>query len=305
MLTDHKTFEGTLVSAWDEPTYRRRDCLPTHTSDGTRYEAQRHRFIVDEQDAVLGVVSDRYKLVQNRDLVAALDLAASEVGVNVEPVKVWYSNGRSGYDFRCPDYVLRPRGDTSNTTGLIRLTNDYRGQGGVGFLSGWFRLVCTNGLVVGEIAHRQLYRHTGDIQELVYETMVANVRAFRDNFEVQRVIAETLGNADLPPVSPQRWANLGDQTAARNEVRDNPDTDLVNKLLADTAERYHQDLARAIRDNVSSIGRTYWALAQAVAEVATHRLQRRQNGAPRARYNPSADEWATRQLNRILEEVGA
>lgn len=276
MLTEHGRLAGTMPTAWTETAHR---------VDGDHVEATRFKLVCDEINGPLGAVTERYALVQNRELVAALDVAASQQGLTVEPVRATYRNGRASYRFAVPDLEFRANGDTSLTQATIDLRNDYRGSGGLHIMSGWYRLICTNGLVVGVTAHKNLVRHTGTID--VYTFVADAVAKLRDEFEVQRVMAETL--------AAQRYhapTGIPTREESRKAIEAGVGT-LVDTIISDTAERYVPALAQALWENERDMGPNLWAVTQAVAEVSTHRMR-----------GFAADEWATRQLRTVREFAG-
>jgi hypothetical protein len=298
MLTDNPILKNALVASHTEPTYRQ-----TEKDGRIEFNDERFKFVVDEGDNVLATVTNQYKLVQNREFVAALDMAADEVGVSLTPDLATYHNGRSRFEFNVPDMRFKVGNDPSDTQGRIILSNDYRGQGGLGISSGWFRLICSNGMIVGEIAHKDTRRHVGDID--VYGFVLKGLRKFEERWQAERIIAETLAAAPAADVIRADW-NRG-RKAAQDGLklarREGNTPDLVDQILADTSERYHAELMMSIDRNAEEMGETFWAMAQAVSEVATHRMQMRANGEPRTHFNFTADTWATRQLGRMRELV--
>ena len=281
-LIDHKILTGKAPRAWKEPAYRE----VGDPADNAQFEATRMDLIVDEMDTVLGCVTERYSLVQNRDLICALDMACDSAGMELAPVSAKYQSGRSEYKFNLPGSEFRVTGDPSPQVGQIIVRNDYRGSGGLGILAGWFTMVCSNGMVVGETAHKNLRRHVGDID--LYGFVQAGVHGIADKLEAERIMIETLSRSRIPMPS-----TLDPRT--RQEYRElvakgskNP----VDAILADTADRYQKYLREAVRQNRLTLGDSAWALVSAITQTSTHRMP-----------GWTADEWATRQINRVKEAV--
>lgn len=293
-LTDHKMLEGKLTRAHLEPSFRH---IIANGLDS--FEQSRFRYVVDEHDSTLaGGLTEQYTLVQNREYISALDLAADERGLDLQPRKAIYRNGRGLYEFGVPSHKFRITNDRSDTEGLIRMSNDYRGQGGLGIMSGWFRLICSNGVIVGTIAHKDTKRHVGDID--VYKFVCAGLDRFVERFETERVLAETLGNERYYP--PSDSVNATTQVEAREAI-ERTGGDLLARILADTPDRYNADLQRAVRENQRDAGATLWGIVQAIAEIATHRMQETAGGDARSNYSFAADTWSGRQVNRVRELV--
>lgn len=269
MLVNHKALEGKLVHAWTEPTKR-------EVADGG-HEATRYKFIVDESDHVLGTVSDRYKLVLNRELVAALDVAADAAGMRLEPAisprhgGAAYENGRSRYVFTA-DREFRVAGDSSALKPTVILKNSYRGNGGIRIEVGIFRVICTNGMIAGTVAYHNLARHVGGFD--TYAFVEQAVAALDAEMEKARIEADRAAAQII---------TAGDE--------------LLQRMLADTAQRYAPDLERAVRENTAELGQTEWAYMQAAAETATHRMQER------SRFNMAADVWQSRMARVIAEHI--
>ena len=277
-LTDSTKFKGSLTHAWLEPCKREVEILDAQGKfAGRTHNTERFNFIVDESGEPLATVTEKYTLVTNRELVSAVDLAADELGLKVEAERGKYNSGRSYYKLVLPNLSMTVPGDTSVTKATIDIQNDYRGGGSLKLLAGWFRMICTNGLVVGEIASRDIKRHTGDID--LMEFVKPALCKINDRFEVERLIALEL----------QRQAQS---------------KELVEEIVADSADRYEADIRRVVRENTRDMGSNLWSLSQAVSEVATHRMQMRANGDERTGFNAAADVWATRQYNRIRAFAG-
>lgn len=294
MLTQNKKFEGKLVEASLEPAYRQwvEPVTPTAANPFpqktvTLTKATRFKLVVDEMDDVIGAVSDKYTLILNKDLISAVDLAADELGIRLEVESATYHNGHSRYYLRTPNMRFRPDGDGSYTEGQIVIDNDYRGNGGIRIMTGWFRLICSNGQIIGQIASQSNTRHVGEID--ILKTVKRALEQYTGAFEANQLLAETLAIAYFNPSN--GWA--GDRATAQALVedasKDGGKPYLIDEIAADTADRYQKPLQDAVVRYGEELGGNLWALAQAVSDVATHEM----NG----RFAP--DDWATRQLNRI------
>ena len=295
-LTDHKIFEGKLVQAWTEPCYRMTD-YPGEFRP-TDYNRERFNFIVDEQDNALAVVTENYTLVQNRELISALDLAAEDLNLELEPHGARYDNGRGVYQFQVPELELDLKQDPSKSICTIQLHNDYRGSESLKLIIGWFRFACENLQLSSEVApglgEQATRRHVGEIP--LYDWIFPRLAAVHDRFLAERLVAQILADTFVP-----KAYQLTRSREAATEAVKAGNAHIIDRLIADTAERYQLDLLSTIRNNATNIGHNLWAIAQAVSEVATHRMQRTATGAPRTRYNAGADQWATRQYQRIVE----
>lgn len=288
-LTSDPKFTGKLVAAWQEPCYRVE--AETHPIE---MKETRFRFVVDEMDNEIATVSDRYTLVQNRDLISAFDLAAEELGIRLEVEQAEYHNGQSFYKLRLPDYTFKAKGDTSKTEATVDVRNDYRGNGGLKALFGWFRLVCTNGMVIGEVVKMNAKKHVGQID--LMEFARSGLKKIVARYEAEKLIADTLIDIEAPGFYPRS------QEDAKEALKDKElaeDKRLVLSILADTPNRYHNDLEKALGDYRRELGDNLYSMVQAITDISSHRMQMRANGEDRTHFNTSADDWATRQIARI------
>lgn len=279
MLTKHPLLAGKLVEAWTEDAYRR---VTLHGGKVDEYHEQpKVQLVIDESDDVIAAVSDKYTLVRNADLVSALDVAADERGLVLAPTMAAYRNGRAKYAFNVPALEYQVTRDPSITIPQIIVRNDYRGGGGLHVQSGYFRVVCTNGAMRGTIAYSDNQRHVGKFD--LRKFLGGAIDRIKEIFEVDRLLAETL---------------------AATSISEPQQRELVTHLLEFTAKRYQPDLERAVRENVREMGANAWALVQAAAEVATHRMQTNVRGVDRRNYNFAADQWAARVEAAIHEHTG-
>ena len=277
MLTEHKILEGKMPTAWTEPAHRE--------LDGEGFEETRFRLVCDEVTGPLAAVSDKYALVPMRDVISALDLAADAHSIELEPIEASYKSGRGEYKFRAPGLAFQAPGDPSITQATISIGNDYRGMANLSGMAGWFRWVCKNGLYAGTMAGQVKRRHVGTVD--VYGLVGGLVAGLRDTFEVQRILAETLARTHY--VAPRLIPTVEE---AKEQVKGSDAPTLIAQIMADTAERYEQYFRTAVHENQREMGTNLWALAQAVSETSTHRMP-----------GFTADEWATRQLNRIRKHA--
>ena len=155
-------------------------------------------------------------------------------------------------------------------------------------MAGWFRMVCSNGMVIGEVAHQKRRRHVGEID--LYGFVQQAVHGIADRIATERLVLETLTTKALPVTS---TAAILDRDGYAKLVKDGS-TSPADAILADTADRYHKYLRDAVRESRLEVGDNAYALVNAITQTATHRMP-----------GWTADEWASRQINRIKQAVGA
>jgi hypothetical protein len=150
---------------------------PVYTSVGTasgeRWQKIPYKKAIVNRDNghVLGVVSQSYRLVSNREALDLAGVCCSTVFPNTKPVE-WLANAidapaTGGHCFidlahnsAMLDFTFVPAKDRPDTFGpFIRVTNSYNGLRALAFDIGYYRKVCKNGLILPESVIRFRYTH--------------------------------------------------------------------------------------------------------------------------------------------------
>lgn len=146
----------------------------------------------DDQRVPVGVVSKEYTLIQHREVLksarealAAADIDPAEVQANLE---ITENGERMHLGLFLPEaYQFVPR-DKHPMALRLECINSVDGSTRFRTLMGWFRLVCTNGLVLGVTRTDMHRRHVGDFcPEDIHEVLrvgLMEVRAEVQNFEL-------------------------------------------------------------------------------------------------------------------------
>jgi hypothetical protein len=275
-----------VVDAHLESTYRK--------TPGGLQETP-YRAVVDENGHDLSTVSKAYTLVQSADAISVLESCADMMGLALSRQKGLYRNGRAFFAFNTPDFAFQVPGDTSTIVPNIWLRNDYRGKGSLSLSVGWLRLVCQNGLIRATVARSYAHRHVGTVD--LFAFLGGALQKAMEALQVERVIAETLANTPLP--KPEFELTYSSHESAQEAIDGNRNL-LVAEIFRDTPTRYLAPLAENVHAYVSELGPTRWALAQAVTDVASHRMQETQRGEARRDPNLGAMTWASRQVDRVI-----
>ena len=116
-----------------------------------------YKFIVREDtDEILSVVTDKYKMVSNKDVVNAAKPVLKEIGAKLTECETFANGARTSWTWKIPDVKVNIAG-SKYTNSLkedyvhptITIKNSYDGSVGLHILAGAFRLVCSNGLIIG------------------------------------------------------------------------------------------------------------------------------------------------------------
>lgn len=145
------------------------DRMPTFTRVPFGANATRDVIVRDPSDLFtealpVGVVSKRYVLLQHRDVLrAALDAFAAcgiPVAATTSDVLISASGSRMAARVRLPGAQAFDPGDGEEIDLTFECFNSVDGTVPLFALLGWFRLVCSNGLVLGTAAARIWKKHT-------------------------------------------------------------------------------------------------------------------------------------------------
>lgn len=113
-------------------------------------------------------VSDRYGFIPT---IQVVDVLRSQ---GWEPVKAMQSRGRSEEGRNAAKHLIRFRNTQTNlqvgdSFAELILVNSHNGASAFQLLGGIFRLVCSNGMIVGDTYAAQSVRHTGYTNDKVIE----------------------------------------------------------------------------------------------------------------------------------------
>tara|TARA_Y100000310_G_C20661664_1_gene805139 strand:- start:730 stop:1518 length:789 start_codon:yes stop_codon:yes gene_type:complete len=136
-----------------------------------------HKFIVREDTgAVLSCMTTDYKLVRNEEVLKAVDPIMAENKAVLKEASTFGGGARTKISYRLPNISVDiGRGDLVNPEIIIR--NSYDGSMEASAMAGAFRLVCTNGMIIGFILDKGGYRHThgSGLSEKVFAELVYNL----------------------------------------------------------------------------------------------------------------------------------
>jgi hypothetical protein len=107
----------------------------------------------DERETPVGVVSKAYKLVQHRELFEKAREAVKNADINLAEVTVNVATSayesRMALSFILPDRFGFDPGDNEKVALQLLCMNSVDGLFRLTVMMGWFRFVCTNGVIVG------------------------------------------------------------------------------------------------------------------------------------------------------------
>jgi len=224
------------------------------------------KFIVrKDKGDVISCVTDKYKMVTNQQVIDAASPVLKEIGAVLTEEKSFANGARSTWTWKVPDIKVKiDNKDYVNPT--LTLRNSYDGSVQLHILAGAFRLVCSNGLVIGTTISNKVNKHSiynlnlNKIEESVKDTVDSIQTVFKNDFP-------TLINTKITPKH------------VHNLIRMFPD------FTMDSLTQYilgHNPI-------------TFWDLLNAATWVSTHAMKRDYETTHKleTRIYPSITKWAS------------
>tara|TARA_R100000049_G_C1940844_1_gene84992 strand:- start:556 stop:1335 length:780 start_codon:yes stop_codon:yes gene_type:complete len=224
-----------------------------------------HKFIVREDTGeVLSCMTDEYQLVENKRVMKFADpIIKKNKGVLKEALT--FNNGaRTRVKWSFPDHKVS-LGKNENIEPQIIFDNSYNGTVGVNIMSGAFRIVCSNGLVIGVVIGKYRNKHSvynislDDLESVIYDTMEKTKMIFKDDFQI-------LFDTDLKEKHIIKFIKMFPIQA--NEV-------ITGRLIADKPK-------------------TYWDLLNVGTNVLSHNMNRKTEATHiiENQLYPAVSRWA-------------
>lgn len=167
--------EGTLTDVYEQiPIFERRTFAITQPDNQRSRLNEKLDTIVrlplgDDQSYVpIGVVSKAYTLVQHKEVFEAATKALEDSKIPASEVKASLNiteyGERMELSFCLPAQYNFDPGDGYPMALRMELLNSVDGSTRFQALLGWFRFVCSNGLIIGVTQSDIRYRHAGELQ---------------------------------------------------------------------------------------------------------------------------------------------
>ena len=149
-----------------------------------------YKFIMREDTKqVLSCMTDEYKLITNKQIFSYANPMIKKNGGQIKEVAIFSEGARTTVKWHFPNEKVSVRkGDVMTPEIVIR--NSYDGTVGLNILAGAFRLVCTNGMIIGVIAQNYKNKHSvynvslDDIEPVIDETIKKTKIIFKDEFPI-------------------------------------------------------------------------------------------------------------------------
>ena len=149
-----------------------------------------YKFIMREDTGdILSCMTDNYKLINNSMIIEKSDNIISKEGGTLKEVQTFGKGARSIVKYEFDKHKIKiSNGDIC--TPEIVWANSYDGTVGLNIIAGAFRLVCTNGLVIGVVAEKYKNKHIiqnmelQDIEGVIEETIKKTKMIMKNEFPV-------------------------------------------------------------------------------------------------------------------------
>jgi len=224
-----------------------------------------YKFIVREDTGnVISCMTDEYKLVTNNEIYETAEPIMKDVGATLSEVQTFSDGAKTSFKWTLKDIKV-DLGDGDLLNPEITLRNSYNGQWGLHILAGEFRLVCSNGLVIGVVVSRKNYKHS------VYNMSLDDIAP-----SINDTITSTTGifNKELPVLK-------------NTPVKEKHIVELIGMIPSNQMEQFTQYLMAHKPEN-------YWDLLNSATWIVTHSMRRTNEATHKLEQQiyPKITRWA-------------
>ncbi|GGJ55680.1 DUF932 domain-containing protein [Deinococcus roseus] len=195
---------------------------------------------------VLSVQRKSYQLIKNDEVFPQFEELMKK-SLDTEGMytqdSICYGGGQSMREYHFPQHKIEVR-DGDTVTLRLRAVNSYDGASSFGFMFGGFRLICSNGMVIGTKIKELQFRHTRNAEE----------RALAD---LEKVLNAYQSTAEL-------W-----KTWTRRSITDDQVLSIITSMPG-TNEKIQALILNQYLQETQELGRTLWALFNALTHWSTH-----------------------------------
>ena len=233
------TLDTTLFPVTEVPA-RITSKLPHKNKKDTGY-----KFIIREDTGqVISCMTNEYNLIKNEQVIDIASPIMNKYDAELKEVRTFSEGARSQWTWNFPNSTVDiGGGDFVNPTVTIR--NSYDGSLEASATAGAFRLVCSNGMVIGIVLGRSSVKHSIWTKDVDFEKIISSV--------VKKTGA--IFTKDFPLL-------------AETKVK----TEDIASVIKMFPEQYTDTVVNYMLGNEIS---TYWDLLNAATWVATHNMKRK------------------------------
>jgi len=146
------------------------------TDTGKQHDVDSGYKLIVRKDTndVLSCVTDSYKLITNKEIMTKANPILKKQGAVLDDMKMFGNGARVKYKYRFPDIKVKIAKD-DYVNPQILINNSYDSSTEVSAMGGAFRILCSNGLVIGFSLGKEGARHTIWNQETEIEKIINSV----------------------------------------------------------------------------------------------------------------------------------
>ena len=208
-----------------------------------------HKCIVDSNGQPISVVGAKYQLVQNSVLIPQFEVALKQSGLDLSgiqrKVSTSASKGRTVVRYTLPNHTFRIGKRADDEVNLeISLLNSYDGSWKFQSMVGAFRMLCTNGMIVGENFAHFYGKHTKNLDtQKAINNIKHSLSTYQDNIEL--------------------WNHMANVSITHD------DADKFFERVA-TSESMLEYLRTAYAKYTLEVGANVWGVFNALTDWSTH-----------------------------------
>ena len=217
--------------------------------DNREVDCSGHKFIVrDDTGSILSCMTDEYKIIQNEDVLNSALKVLKDTSMKAElaEARTFSDGARTSWKWIVKGVKVKvDKNDYVNPEILIK--NSYDGSTQVSILTGAYRIICSNGLVIGTTISKKSSKHS------IYNVHLDNIEDYiKDSVET----AEKVFVRDFPVL-------------IDNKIRGDKDIQALIKLFPTTV------MDSLVQYMMAHTPKTYWDLLNAATSVASHNMHRK------------------------------
>lgn len=227
------------------------------TADGTAIEGFKAN-VRDSDNSVLGIVTDRYKVVQNRDAFAFTDALLGE-GVKYETAGALQGGRRTWMLARLPyQYIIS--GDEISP--YLVFMNSHDGTGAIKTAITPIRVVCQNTLNMALATAKRSWscNHIGDIEDKMEEAR--NTLLYANRYMAE--LGKSIDAMQQIKLSDKKVYEFLDELFPMSEEATNQQRKNIIKMKEDVKVRYYD------APDLQHVGYNAYRFVNAVSDFATH-----------------------------------
>ena len=232
---------------FDNSIFETVDQQPLVTATGENIRT--HKAIVDSNRNPIAVVGSKYQLVQNSVLIPQFEVALKQSGLDLSGIKrkvqISANKARTVVRYTLPNHEMRVGNRNDDIVNLeISLLNSYDGSWKFQSMAGAFRMLCTNGMVVGDNFAHFYGKHTKNLDT---QKAIMNIRHSLDTYNANIDGWNRMAKASI---TPDDVAKFFEQVA--------------------TSESMLEYVTTKHMKYVDEVGNNVWAVFNALTDWSTH-----------------------------------